>query len=180
MELLVADVFDQVAGHAPAQPPQQAQPTQAAQPSGDVFDQVAANPNLAYQTSPAAAPVDQEQEASKNRMEALSGMTGMPVAGQDKAEFEKGKTAGMVSGLATVPAVAGATAAAPAVADTAQLASEYAEFFGKQGAQKLMEMAAQHPEATKTVLKIVGGALAGHEMGKTTAGALIGLLMSRL
>lgn len=141
----MGDVFDQVAAQQNPNPAPQQKSAQ-----GDVFDQVAANPNLAFASAP---PVDQEAEASKDRMEALSGLTGMPVPGQNAAEFQRGKTAGMVSGLATVPAVVGATAAAPAIADTAQLGGEYLEYGGQRvlqfGEQQLEKFAEAYPHLSK-------------------------------
>jgi|SRR6185312_12539367 len=177
---------ESIFGQLAAQDQARQQHDQATQGNAEqVFGQIAANGgNVPDATQAGPTPEQQQAEQSKNesldRSEMLSGMTGMPVPGQDKAEFQRGKTAGMVSGLATIPTVAGATAAAPAIADTAQLASEYAEFFGKEGAQKIAQMAAAHPQAAKAVIKIVGGALAGHELGHSAAGALIGLLSSAL
>lgn len=117
-------------------------------------------------------PSPDEQEASKNRMEALSGLTGMPVPGQNAAQFQKGKTAGIVSGLATVPAVAGATLAAPAVADTAQLAGEYAEYGGQRVLEftesQLDKFAEAYPHLSKIAahLGYPAGAVGAYELFK--------------
>lgn len=60
-----------------------------------------------------------EDEASRTRMQALSGMTGMPTPGMsdaEKKEFEAGKAAGHISADATIAATTGA--ASPQLAAT--------------------------------------------------------------
>jgi len=69
-------------------------------------------------SQPATTPQQPQDQGAQDRMEALSGMTGMPVPGQNKEEFESGKAAGSVSALATEglgAAATGAAAALPAV-----------------------------------------------------------------
>src|SRR6185312_12367529 len=58
---------------------------------------------------------------------------------EDRASAQK-------SLAATAAVTAGGALAGPAIAYATELGGEYAEFFGKEGAKKLLQMATQHPE----------------------------------
>lgn len=175
------DIFEQLAANqsvaAPAAP-------------GDIFDRLAAQSQ-----SPASPPAGGEitNDIGKTVIVPKDGEAFSETLSRAVAQGRKTKQKDIDDELATAPGKAATVlAAAPAIGavgaasltgagvlgkEALSLGSEYAEY----GAQKVAEMAAEHPEATKFVVKTLAGLLAGEGLGLGHAkSAGIGLLLNLL